>query len=43
MAYSVISGIVIVGLAIALVIGSFWSEGSPLAVRRRHGKGGGAG
>jgi hypothetical protein len=43
MAYNVILGIVIVALVIGVVIGSFWSAGSPLAVRRRHGRGGGAG
>jgi hypothetical protein len=40
MAYSVILGIVIVALVIAGVIGSFWSAGSPIAVRRRHGRNG---
>jgi hypothetical protein len=43
MAYSVIIGIVIVALVVAGVIGSFWSAGSPIAVRRRNGRGGGAG
>jgi hypothetical protein len=43
MAYSVILGIVIVALVIGVVLGTFWSEGSPIAVRRRHGRGGGAG
>ncbi|SEG10893.1 hypothetical protein SAMN05216223_103258 [Actinacidiphila yanglinensis] len=43
MAYSVILGVVIVALVIAGVIGSFWSEGSPIAIRRRHGRDGGAG
>ncbi|WP_265934271.1 hypothetical protein [Actinacidiphila acididurans] len=43
MAYSVVIGIIIVALVIAGVIGSFWSAGSPIAVRRRHGRGGGAG
>jgi hypothetical protein len=43
MAYSVIIGIVIVALVIAGVIGSFWSEGSPIAVRRRHSRRGGTG
>lgn len=43
MAYSVILGIVIVALVVAVVIGSFWSSGSPLGVRRRHGRDGGAG
>lgn len=42
MAYSVILGIVIVVLVVAGVIGSFWSAGSPLGVRRRHGRGDGA-
>jgi flagellar basal body-associated protein FliL len=43
MAYSVILGIVIVVLVVAGVIGSFWSAGSPIPVRRRHGRGGGTG
>ncbi|MET9224134.1 hypothetical protein ACIOC1_21785 [Streptomyces sp. NPDC088197] len=45
MAYSVILGVVIVVLVVACVVGSFWSAGSPIAVRRRHqqGPGGGAG
>ncbi|MEC3997784.1 hypothetical protein VSR01_31560 [Actinacidiphila sp. DG2A-62] len=43
MAYSVILGVVIVALVIACVIGSFWSAGSPIAVRRRQGRDGGAG
>jgi hypothetical protein len=43
MAYSVIIGIVIVALVVAGVIGSFWSDGSPIAVRRRDGQDGGAG
>lgn len=43
MAYTVVLGIVIVALVVAGVIGSFWSMGSPIAVRRRHGRGGGAG
>lgn len=38
MGYSVILGIVIVALVIAGVIGSFWSAGSPIAVRRRQGR-----
>jgi hypothetical protein len=42
---SVILGIVIVALVVAVVVGSFWSAGSPIAVRRRHSQrpGGGAG
>ncbi|WP_265738237.1 hypothetical protein [Actinacidiphila epipremni] len=43
MAYSVILGVVIVVLVVGVVIGSFWSSGSPIAVRRRHGRDGGAG
>jgi hypothetical protein len=43
MAYSVILGVVIVALVIACVIGSFWSAGSPIAVRRRQGRDGGTG
>jgi hypothetical protein len=43
MAYSVILGIIIVALVVVGVIGSFWSAGSPIAVRRRHGRDGGAG
>ncbi|MDX6355420.1 MAG: hypothetical protein QOF98_2323 [Streptomyces sp.] len=43
MAYSVILGIVIVALVVAGVIGSFWSAGSPLVMRRRHGRGDGTG
>lgn len=43
MTYSVVLGIVIVALVIAVVLGSFWSEGSPIAVRRRHGRGDGTG
>jgi hypothetical protein len=43
MAYSVILGVVIVALVVAGVLGSFWSAGSPIAVRRRHGRDGGAG
>ena len=40
---AVILGIVIVALVVVGVIGSFWSAGSPIAVRRRHGRDGGAG
>lgn len=43
MAYSVILGVVIVTLVVAVVIGSFWSAGSPIGVRRRHERDGGAG
>ncbi|MFI0719435.1 hypothetical protein [Streptomyces sp. NPDC021224] len=43
MAYSVILGVVIIALVVAVVIGSFWSAGSPLGSRRRQGRGGGAG
>ncbi|SDO52519.1 hypothetical protein [Actinacidiphila guanduensis] len=43
MAYSVILGIVIVALVVAGVIGSFWSAGSPIAVKRRDGRRGGTG
>ncbi|SEO65456.1 hypothetical protein [Actinacidiphila rubida] len=43
MTYSVVLGIVIVVLVVGCVIGSFWSAGSPLAVRRRQDRRGGAG
>lgn len=36
MVYTVILGIVIVALGAGSVIYTFWHEGSPLGVRRRH-------
>ncbi|MCZ4097234.1 MULTISPECIES: hypothetical protein [Streptomyces] len=36
MVYTIILGIVIVALGIASVVATFWSEGSPIAIRRRH-------
>ncbi|MFI0938159.1 hypothetical protein [Streptomyces sp. NPDC021020] len=43
MAYSVILGVVIVALVVAVVIGSFWSAGSPITPRRRQERDGGTG
>jgi hypothetical protein len=40
---AVILGIVIIALVVGVVVGSFWSAGSPIALRRRHGRGDGVG
>ncbi|MEU3462093.1 hypothetical protein ABZ721_19415 [Streptomyces sp. NPDC006733] len=41
MVYTIILGIVIVALGVASVVATFWSEGSPIALRRRRHNGAG--
>ncbi|MCW2869931.1 hypothetical protein [Actinacidiphila oryziradicis] len=36
MIYSVVLGTVIVALGIGMIVYTFWYEGSPLPLRRRH-------
>jgi hypothetical protein len=36
MVYSIVLGVVIVALGAASVVYTFWHEGSPLGLRRRH-------